>query len=242
MWKGRLSLRYSGSNQLSPLNFIRGWLQGIHKLDECIKLVGTIRAPITMNYIKKKFYTQYKESVGYRKLYVQTATKHVGYTCDRGCHCRTDGTFVHEKREIMSPPTDKLEQHFKSCNGRTSRNKDCPMCKNYKTQLEKWNNGLKMVETKDLPANQGIPMSCTLKKRSKALNPFASEYRPSKRTISSCKLQSLLDAHDHYREVALTNLREQGYCRPSFAMTPAYTGEKERKPLYGGPFITFVKG
>lgn len=60
-------MRYHGANQISAFHFVRLWLNNEVKLDQVIEKVGIIRAPICMNYIKKKYYEQYKQEVGISK-------------------------------------------------------------------------------------------------------------------------------------------------------------------------------
>lgn len=60
-------MRYCGKGEISPLHFIKKWLNRETKLDSIIELVGPIRAACTMARIKSKHWEQYKASVGKRE-------------------------------------------------------------------------------------------------------------------------------------------------------------------------------
>ena len=68
MWNGRASLRYHCRGYISPLKFIRRWLAGDVLLKELLTHVGIMRSSVCMAYIKSKYYRQYKEAVGPRRV------------------------------------------------------------------------------------------------------------------------------------------------------------------------------
>lgn len=67
MWKGRLSMRYHGVNQISAFHFVRKWLHGEVTLSQIPELVGLTRSAKTMAYIKEKYYKQYRAEIGSRQ-------------------------------------------------------------------------------------------------------------------------------------------------------------------------------
>lgn len=71
MWKGRLSMRYHGVNQISAFHFVRKWLSGEVTLSQIPELVGLTRSAITMRHIKEKHYKKYRAEVGSRQAVSQ---------------------------------------------------------------------------------------------------------------------------------------------------------------------------
>lgn len=61
-------MRYHGANQISPLHFVKRWLQKEVRLSDMVQLVGFTRSSVCMNYIKKKYYKQYKEEIGLSQI------------------------------------------------------------------------------------------------------------------------------------------------------------------------------
>lgn len=230
-------MRYAGSGQLTPFNFIRKWLNKELKLSQLIEKVGITRAPITMEHIKKKHFNRYKSEVGHRELrlpYKNAPTTH---------------ELLHlEQCDGRNKPTMRGAKPFK-------KNKPCPICANVRAKI-KLSQEQKCVSVINLPPNEGKPMvksnSCTSDQAGLTNYPFKPthancfykwvfnpkaeipEFQPNKWTLSTCALNDQLDRHARSRESAVNNLELYGFCRPSFEQTPALNKKR-------GSFIKFVK-